>query len=158
MLKVIGKGAGSRPVNLLFVEMIISLLFFIISGAVILRVFVAADSAARRGRAEENMALCAQSIAEAYSVSADAEYAIECALGSDCGFERLDDGKYVVRLDPQCRPTKLDAKITLLVSRTEENTAAGELSELIMEFSSEEDVLYTLKCAAYVPEKGGVYE
>ena len=50
---------------LLYAEMIIALLFFVISFAVIIRVFASADSLERRSRQRQSAALCAQSIAEA---------------------------------------------------------------------------------------------
>ena len=68
---------------LLYAEMIIALLFFVISFAVIIRVFASADSLERRSRQRQSAALCAQSIAEAYSVGGDVQKAVSLALGAD---------------------------------------------------------------------------
>lgn len=43
---------------LLYAEMIIALLFFVISFAVIIRVFASADSLERRSRQRQSAALC----------------------------------------------------------------------------------------------------
>lgn len=60
-----------HTVNLFFTELIIALLFFSISGAVIFRVFVSADKKTRESMKKENAIICAQSIAEVYSETAD---------------------------------------------------------------------------------------
>lgn len=69
---------------LLYAEMIIALLFFVISFAVIIRVFASADSLERRSRQRQSAALCAQSIAEAYSVGGDVQKAV--SLAKDCWY------------------------------------------------------------------------
>lgn len=60
-----------------------ALLFFVISFAVIIRVFAAADGLERKSRRRVKAALCAQSIAEAYSVSGDTGTALRLVFGED---------------------------------------------------------------------------
>ena len=67
-LKTVNKGVR-RPINLFLAEIIIALLFFSISGAVILQVFAAADIKSRKSGELESVIICAQTLAEAYSES-----------------------------------------------------------------------------------------
>lgn len=146
-----------KPNNLLYAEMIIALLFFVISFAVIIRVFASADGLERRSRQRQSAALCAQSIAEAYSVTADVQKSVNLALGADIrGFSGnaevgLDSGFYPVSSTDQ-------AEIILLLSETEEKTGAGVYSELTVEFydslGEERTPVYSLKCGSYAPEGG----
>ena len=141
---------------LLYAEMIIALLFFVISFAVIIRVFASADSLERRSRQRQSAALCAQSIAEAYSVGGDVQKAVSLALGAglrdftgsaeiglDSGFYPADSSDVILRLDEQ-----------------KQDTAAGVYSELAVEFfdnsGDDEELIYSLKCGAYVPGGGAV--
>ena len=65
------KKSTERPLNLFFIEMIISLLFFSISGAVILSVFAGADKKSRAGETLESIIVFSQSVAEVYSLNGD---------------------------------------------------------------------------------------
>ena len=138
---------------LLYAEMIIALLFFVISFAVIIRVFASADSLERRSRQRQSAAL---SIAEAYSVGGDVQKAVSLALGAnlrdftgsaeiglDSGFYPADSSDVILRLDEQ-----------------KQDTAAGVYSELAVEFfdnsGDDEELIYSLKCGAYVPGGGAV--
>lgn len=146
-----------KPNNLLYVEMIIALLFFVISFAVIIRVFASADGLERRSRQRQSAALCAQSIAEAYSVTADVQKSVNLALGADM---RDFSGNAEVGLDSGFYPVSStdQAEIILLLSETEEKTGAGVYSELTVEFydslGEERTPVYSLKCGSYAPEGG----
>ena len=94
--------------NLLFAEMTLALLFFVISFAVIIRVFAAADGLERKSRRRVKAALCAQSIAEAYSVSGDTGTALRLVFGEDIPGDS-------VSLDSDMRPEQ-DGEITLTLS------------------------------------------
>lgn len=146
-----------KPNNLLYAEMIIALLFFVISFAVIIRVFASADGLERRSRQRQSAALCAQSIAEAYSVTADVQKSVNLALGADM---RDFSGNAEVGLDSGFYPVNStdQAEIILLLSETEEKTGAGVYSELMVEFydslGEERSPVYSLKCGSYAPEGG----
>ncbi len=144
-------GTKRRPINLFFTELIIALLFFSVSGAVILRVFAAADSRSRLSAEKESAMICAQSIAEVYSKSGSAAE----ALGIVFSGERFDEnvGEYSVKLDSYCRPAA-DGNIELKALEEREKTASGELSRLSMSFTSDKGELFSLSCTAYNP-KGG---
>lgn len=133
------------------IEMIASLAFFSISGAIILQVFAAAYRRSGENSARESAILCAQSVAEAYSVSGSAAQACERVFGS---FPREENGGYVVLLDNDCTPDFASPQITLTMSETRSATEAGELSELTLHFTAESGELFSMSCSAYTP-KGG---
>lgn len=142
---------------LLYAEMIIALLFFVISFAVIIRVFAAADGLERKSRQRQSAALCAQSIAEAYSVSGDVQRAVSLALGADL---RDFSGSADIGLDSGFYPAD-SAEIILRLSEEKEDTAAGVYSELLVEFydnyseaAVQNEPVYSLKCGAYVSGGG----
>lgn len=136
--------------NLLFAEMIISLLFFIISFAVIIRVFAAADRLEREEQRRERASLLAQSAAEAYSVTGNAEKALELAFGEDIP---EFSGSMEIKLDGEFRPAE-DGNIVLILEEKRDETAAGTYSELVISFSQDGGEIYSLKCGAYIPEGG----
>lgn len=153
-LKAISSGAGGKtrqPVNLFFIEMIVSLLFFSISGAVVLRVFASADLKSRRSTEFESVILCAQSAAEVYSRDADAENAIKTVFGGEltesgnCGYIMLD-GKSFNAAE--------NGTICLKVSENTSATAAGKYAELTLDFAEGDREIYSLVCSAYVPFGG----
>lgn len=122
-----------RPLNLFFIEVIIALLFFSISGAVILTVFAGADKKSRQSEVLESVIIRAQSIAEVYSLSGNSEEAIEFVT-RECG--ALDDN---IRL-----------------SKSEEKTekSEGTFSRLTLTFSDKDGEIYTFTCSAYVRNGG----
>ncbi len=130
-----------RPINLFFAEIIIVLLFFSISGAVILRVFAAADEKSRKTAQLENVIIYAQSLAELYSGTGDIE---KCA-------EKVWTNAIVRESTPEHVSIYLpDEKTTFDAYEQSEKTAAGELSTLKMVFSAEGSEIYTLSCKAYI--------
>lgn len=133
--------------NLFFVELIMALLFFLISGAVIVRVFAAADNKAKTAAAAESAMLCAQSAAEYYSVTADA-YGALCAVFGEGAVTKAQDG-YCVKLDGNCAPSA-QGGVTLTAKETAvRETAAGTLWQLELVFAAEKGEFCALSCAAY---------
>lgn len=141
-----------RPINLFFTELIIALLFFSISGAVILRVFASADKRSRANAEKENAMICAQSIAEIYSEFGDAGEALTTVFSQECEFDESRD-VYTIKLDSYCRPAS-DGLITMSAAEEREKTLAGELSELTVTFADDENELFSLVCSAYRPDGG----
>lgn len=139
-----------RPINLFFTELIIALLFFSISGAVILNVFASAEKRSQTNAEKENAMICAQSIAEAYSELGDANAALKTVFSQPPEYE---DGKYTLKLDGRCKPAG-DGRVVLSAEETREKTLSGELSELTISFSDGERELFSLVCSAYTPDGG----
>lgn len=130
--------ASQKPMNLFLAEIIISLLVFSFSGAVILKVFAAADQKSRKSAELESVVITAQSIAEAYSQYADASKAVGAVLQTDKA------------LDLSAVPLE-NGRVTLNTTEQRTNSGAGELCELTMRFTSNGEELFLLKCTAYVP-------
>ena len=132
------KSCKRKPVNLFFIEIIIALLFFSISGAVIMKVFAVADAKSRRSALLEEVMVVAQSIAESYSCSGDVNAAVRDAAGITA-YEDLS----AVPLD---RGT-----VIMSVRESRESSGAGELCGLSIEFTMEGSEIYSLICSAYFP-------
>lgn len=141
-----------RPVNLFFTELIIALLFFSISGAVILNVFATADKRSRSNAEKENAMICAQSIAETYSETGNADEALNIVFSQPPEFDE-NSGVYTMKLDSYCRPAS-DGKIVMSAEETREKTDSGVLSDLTISFSNGETELFSLVCSAYIPDGG----
>lgn len=135
---------------LLFAEMTIALLFFVISFAVMIRVFAAADGLERRAQRREKAVLCAQSIAEAYSVSGDTGTALRLVFGEDMPQEDITLNSELVPED--------NGEITLTLSEEKEDTAAGTYSTLSIRFGYSGEELFSLDCGAYIPRGGAAVE
>lgn len=135
---------------LLFAEMTIALLFFVISFAVMIRVFAAADGLERRAQRREKAVLCAQSIAEAYSVSGDTGTALRLVFGED-----MPQGD--ITLNSELVPED-NGEITLSLSEEKEDTAAGTYSTLSIRFGYSGEELFSLDCGAYIPRGGAAVE
>lgn len=142
------KTAGS----LFLVEIIIALLFFSISGAVILRVFAAADSKMHSVTTNDSIILCAQSLAEAYSVGGSASAAAVTVFGEE--FTPDSSGTLTIPLDSQCRLSE-HAEITLTLTERCEGSRAGTLKMLSISFSGSGGEIQRLECSAYIPAGGG---
>ena len=136
-----GNSGRRRPLNLFFIEIIIALLFFSISGAVIMKVFAVADAKARKSAMLEEVMVVAQSIAEIYSSNGDAAAAVREAAGTAV-YEDLS----AVPLD--------GGRVILSVLENREAFEAGELCALSIVFTMEGSEIYSLNCSAYFP--GGV--
>lgn len=145
-----------RSINLFFTELIIALLFFSISGAVILQVFAVADKKARLSAEKENAMICAQSMAEVYSEHGNVENTLRTVFSPDVKFEE-SNGIYSLKLNERCKP-ETDGKIDVEITETRETALAGELSRLSILFKTTEVELYSLDCSAYIPLGGGTNE
>lgn len=149
ILKTVGK--KRRPINLFFAELIIALLFFSISGAVILKVFASADGKSKRNSEKENAMIRARSIAEVYSETGSAAETFDTVFPANGEFD--ENGDYSVRLDGYCRPST-DGKIVMTAAEEREKTVSGTMSHLTVSFSAESGELYALVCSAYKPDGG----
>lgn len=153
LLKTVNK-RESRPASLFFAEMVISLLFFSISGAVILRVFAAADMRSRESLLTEKAAVIAQSFAEIYSVKKDAKTALEQAAGEQC--EDMGGGRYTVSFTDGDDAL---SGVTLYADETRTEFPAGTMLDMTLVFSAlEEDGdngFFTLSCGTYLPGGAG---
>jgi len=143
------KKAKIRPVNLFFVELTVALLFFALSASVILKVFAAADEKQKLSTLTERSVICAQSIAEAYSVGGDIHFALREALGED-----VQQSINTLALSSEMRPSA-DGEVTLTLAEEAESSDAGTLKRLSMRFSVGDRELLSISCAAYIPEIGG---
>lgn len=149
--RVKGK-AEMQPANLFFLELLIVLLFFSLSAAIILQVFVAADRKQRTGEMTESAIVCAQSLAECYSVTGDIEEAVLRVLGSEA---TLEEGTVIISLNDELIPAE-DGVIDLVLTQKESRVSeAGVLSYLDIEFRHGEEQLFAMECSAYVPYIGG---
>lgn len=144
---------NKKPNNLLFAEMILALLFFVVSFTVIIRVFAGADGLEREQRRREQAGLVAQSAAEAYSVSGDVQQAVKLALG--CGVS-LSDGRCELSLAEDFTPSDSGEITLVLEEKQTEQSAVGRYSELLMTFLYSGEDFYALQCGAYIPMKGDV--
>ena len=124
--------------NLFLIEIIIALLFFSISGAVIMKVFAVADAKSRRSALLEEVMVVAQSIAEIYSSDGDAGAAVKEAAGVTA-YEDLS----AVPLN--------GGKVMMSVQESREDSGAGELCSLSIEFTMEGSEIYSLDCSVYFP-------
>lgn len=141
-----------RPVNLFFTELIIALLFFSISGAVILNVFASADKRSHINSEKENAMICAQSVAEVYSESGNADETLKNVFSEEPSFDE-SSGVYTMVLDSYCRPSA-NGKIKMTAAEKSEKTLSGTLSELTVSFADGEVELFSLVCSAYIPNGG----
>ena len=145
--KIKGK-AHIGSANLFFIELVIVLLFFSFSSAVILRIFAAADHKQEMSDLTESTVICAQSMAEAFSVSGSLSETAELVFGIENEFGSNGE----IKLSKSLEHSENGA-VTLFLSQENNETDAGRLSYLTMKFVYDGDEIYSLKCAAYIPEK-----
>ncbi len=137
-----------RRANLFFIELIIALLFFSISAVIMLRVFAAADNKQKTAALTEKSIICAQSLAEVYSVSGDLSRSVYTVLGAD----GVGDDELTLVLDDELSLAESGSVQLTMQETVLSDTAAGRLSQLEMTFSAGETELYSLTCKAYMPE------
>ena len=142
---------SGRTPNLFLIEMLIALLFFCISGAVILQVFASAYGYMQKNKRSDSAALCAQACAEVYSGNGDIEEMLSDVFGREYITE---NGIYTISLNDDCIPSE-EATILLTVSETENTTSAGIFSTATVEFSYDDEYFYSLSFSAYIPKNGG---
>ncbi len=145
--KIKGK-AKIGSANLFFIELVIVLLFFSFSAAVILRIFAAADHKQEQSDLTESTLICAQSVAEAFSVSGSVSQTAQLVFGIENDFSDTAE----IRLNNNLQPYK-NGDISLFLSKESSETSAGNLSYLTMKFVDGDTEIYSLKCASYTPFK-----
>lgn len=151
MSKLAGKFIN-RASNLFFVEIIIVLLFFCLSGTIVMRAFAAAQLQAQKSSIQENIDLCAQSLAEAFSQYGSMEEAASAVFGKDLAADQT--GSCEIYIDQNCRITASSEEyIKLILSQSNTETNAGSLNELTMYFSYNGEELFRLTCSAYLPSE-----
>lgn len=143
--KIKGK-AKIGSANLFFIELVIVLLFFSFSAAVILRIFAAADHRQELSDLTENTLICAQSVAEAFSVSGSISNSVEIVFGLENEFADTAE----IKLDNNLNPSE-NGNITLFLTKESSKTTAGVFSQLNISFLNGESEIYSLKCASYTP-------
>ncbi len=131
--------------------MLIALLFFCISGAVILQVFAAANSYMLKNRRCDSAALCAQACAEVYSAKGNISEMLSTVFGKEYTPE---NGVYTVALDNECLPSE-EAAIVLTVHESTQSSPAGILSTATADFTYMDECFYSLSFSVYTPTKGG---
>lgn len=136
-----------RRANLFFIELLIALLFFSISAVIMLRVFAAADNKQKTAALTEKSIICAQSLAEVYSVSGNLSRSVYMTLGVD----GVSGDELTLVLDDELSPAESGAVQLTMQETVLGDTAAGRLSQLDIAFTAGETELYSLTCKAYVP-------
>lgn len=151
ILKTTKSRGGIRPANLFFIELLAVLLFFSFSSAVILKIFAAADRRQELSDLTEKAVICAQSVAEAFSVSGSLSETVNrvFAASEDYGSEA------VISLSDNFMPSD-EGAVSIRLVQSDEKSAAGVLSHLDIYFNLDntEYVLY-VSCASYSPYTGG---
>lgn len=152
-LDKIKSGTGIRPANLFFIELIIVLLFFSFSAAVILQIFAAADERQDNSDIVEKAVICSQSLAEAFSVTGDLSEATEIVFG-DCMGE-FNENWAEIRLDSGMKPND-NGEVILYMNQLSQKSEAGVLERLSFEFrTAEGQLIPQIICEAYFPDEGG---
>ncbi len=148
-MKIKGK-TSLKPANLFFIELLIVLVFFSFSIAVILRIFAAADHKQKISELTEKSVICAQSVAEAFSVCGELSEAAKLVFGTEDDF-----GSSARLLLNDNMKVEEGGGVTLVLRQNDEKTEAGKLSYLDMDFSVCGENIYTVICTAYTPYNGG---
>ncbi len=136
----------ARRANLFFIELVIALLFFSISAVIILRVFAAADNRQKTAALTEKSIICAQSLAEVYSVSGDIRSSTAAVFGGN-----QPESDYEITLDEDMSLAENGSVMLVMEETVLSESASGRLSQLQMTFTSGEKELYSLTCSAYMP-------
>lgn len=151
-LKAFG-GGKRRPINLFFAEIIIALLFFSISGAVIIKVFASAEMKSQQSARLERIMIIAQSIAEAYSESGYFRASAEIVLGDDLVIEDCitlvgGGGSTITTASFE------NGSVHLRAHESGHFMGAGEIYDLTMTFTVNDEEIYSLECSAYIRNGG----
>ena len=145
------KGTIGKNSRLFLIEMILTLLFFCISGAVIMTVFASAAGRMQKNDLTDNAVLCAQSCAEVYSVTGSVEEMAMTVFGSSC--EKVES-TYRIGLDRDFRPSD-SAAVVLILNEKRSDGGSGTLGSVTAEFIHNDSTLYSLTFSAYIPDNGG---
>ncbi len=135
---------GIKPANLFFIELIIVLLFFSFSVAVILQIFAAADHRQDMSDITEGAVICSQSVAEVFSVKGSLAETADIVFGGI----QISGNAAGITLDDSFAPSE-NGRITLHLQQRDEEKTAGVLSYLDMSFVLDGKEVYFLSCASY---------
>ena len=160
ILKELKRAYRKTPVNLFFLELIIVLLFFSISGAVILKMFATADILEEKNSLSGKAIADAQSVAELYAVTGDMRGAANSIFGEGW-FTEGADGGITVCLDETRMPLLTEdvreryGRVKLILSETRENGKCGELRRLrtrVFLLSDGGREIYSQTSSVYIPD------
>lgn len=145
MIKQIKSSPKRSNSHLFFVEMIIVLLFFVISCAVVMNMFVHSDKLSRESERLEKMTFCSQSAAEIYSETGSTSKITEMLFGIS-----TEENKAVnLKLDNDFSVSEEGALTLELIP--ENNSDREKFTAIEIRFSDNTDrVLYSVK-AAHIP-------
>ena len=160
ILKGLKRAYRKTPVNLFFLELIIVLLFFSISGAVILKMFATADILEEKNSLSGKAIADAQSVAEIYAVTGDMRGALQTIFGNGWYTEGVDGG-LTVCLDEARLPLLTDdvreryGRVKLILTETRESGKCGEMCRLrtrVFLISDGGREIYSQISSAYIPD------
>jgi len=123
--------------NALLVEILMAVLFFALSAAVILQVFATAHDMGNRSDLQTAALNRAQNLSEQLYAADDME-----AMLADARFESCGEGCWHLS----------EEMFTLLVRTGEEPAPAGTLLTATVSVAREDEILVELPCSRYVPE------
>ena len=139
------------PRNLFFVEIIIVLLFFFVSGAIVMKAFATADLRAKSSICE-NINLCTQSLCEGYSVKGNIEDTTALVFGEE--FSADENGECIIYLSSDCKTVLgSDECIILELRERKERKASGELCFLTVTFRYDGEEIISAEASSYAPKK-----
>ena len=160
ILKGLKRAYRKTPVNLFFLELIIVLLFFSISGAVILKMFATADILEEKNSLSGKAIADAQSVAELYAVTGDMRGAMVKIFGEGWYTEGADGG-ITICLDEARLPLLTEdvrdryGRVKLILTETRESGKCGEMCRLrtrVFLLSDGGKEIYTQESSAYIPD------
>lgn len=145
-------------INSFFVEIIIVILFFSISSAIIVQVFAEAFSKNEQATKLNNAILIAESVANVFSENASLEETINELYGKS-GLAYVDDLKTAkIPLGADWTLSTTDLMFSIVVNIKTENTIAGKLSIAHIYITEGNKILFSLKSSCYTSAKGVNYE
>lgn len=132
----------SKP-NSMLIELVIVLLFFSLSAAVILQLFFAAHNASVRASVDSSALMMAEDVAERFSVS---DLTADAFLAAD-GWTMQDD-HFTRDVTEQKRTLRFTA------NTASEPAAAGTLETMSLTVTDGDTEIVTLPIVRYTPEEG----
>ena len=163
------------PHNLFFIELLVVLLFFAVSGGVVMNLFASADVRARRNKLTEQTMLRVQSVSELYAVCGDMDKTVDRIFGmaacvpftqtqtvEETGEQKSSRGYTITFNDdmyPLVTPDGIRdyGAVELLLLETEEDMNGGTFHKLEIEavtlFSNDgAELFYEGVSTAYIPD------
>ncbi len=147
------KNQTFTKVNSFFIEIIIVILFFSVSSAVIAEVFAKAYIEKNLNKMTSSAIITAESISEVYSTNGNLNQTIEQVFSKDCASSSITANNYKIKLDKDLKWNGKSDDIILNVSEAKKPNPQGMLSYLDIEFISRDKVIYELSSSAYIPDK-----